>query len=183
MRLLKLLPVVQLIAEPLLLQLVYQSSATASAVASTAMGRETLASGSLLYSYGVSTTAVAVFYSNGTASHLRVSCTQPQWVMRHQQVDNSSTATGYKTTASGASSIAMGKETTAGGDNSIAMGYLTSASGGSSIAMGRSTSASELYATAMGHETSASGNSSTATGYQTTASGICLYSNGKRYYS
>ena len=110
---------------------------------STAMGKNTTASG---YS--------SIAMGNGTTAS-----------------GYSSTSMGYGTTASGDVSTAMGDETTASGNYSTAMGSGTTANGYSSTAMGSGTTASGDISTAMGYGTIASGNYSTAMGDYTTASG------------
>ena len=84
---------------------------------------------------------------------------------------NYSTAMGESTTASGHYSTAMGFYSTASGDYSTAMGGYTTAIGHYSTAMGLNTTASEDYSTAMGFYTEASGHYSTAMGIRTTAGG------------
>jgi hypothetical protein len=69
-------------------------------------------------------------------------------------------------------SVAGGQSTTASGWNSTAFGGMTTASANWSTAMGSSTTASGDYSTATGNNTTASGNGSTAMGSYTTASGL-----------
>ncbi len=83
---------------------------------------------------------------------------------------NTTTATGFQTTASGSYSTALGFQTTASGDYSTALGRFSNASGNFSTAMGQTT-AIGLWSTAMGQGTKAEGNYSTAMGNGTTASG------------
>ena len=117
---------------------------TASGYSSTAMGYGTTASGAYATAMGIWTTASGAY----------------------------STAMGNQTTASGYYSTAMGGYTTASGSRSTAMGYFTTASGAYSTAMGRNTTASGWYSTAMGYyaTTTDSGIYSTAMGYKTMAS-------------
>lgn len=85
----------------------------------------------------------------------------------------SSTAEGYKTTASGSSSHAEGFGTIASGDNSHAEGRHTTASGFSSHAEGLNTTASGQDAHAEGLNTTASGDFSHAGGRYTIALHDC----------
>ena len=86
---------------------------------------------------------------------------------------SNSIATGESSTASGSVSTAMGYNTTASGSNSTAMGESSTASGYASSTMGDSTTASGSNSTAMGYSTLASGSNSTAMGILTTAIGKC----------
>lgn len=104
-----------------------------------------------------------------------------------------STASGFRTYASGANSFAEGDktnavghashaeghETTAEGDYSHAEGWLTIASGNGSHAEGQETTASERTAHAEGLGTTASGRESHAEGAFTTASGEASHSEGQ----
>jgi hypothetical protein len=83
-----------------------------------------------------------------------------------------SVAVGFLSRATGFASTAMGHRTTASKDASTAMGFLTSASGDASTAMGQLTSASGRFSTAMGTETTASGHAATAMGLGAVASGV-----------
>ncbi len=128
---------------------------TASGYSSTAMGDGTTASGYSSTAMGYGTTAsrdISTAMGNGTTAS-----------------GNYSTAMGSGTTASGYYSTAMGYETTASGDNSTAIGYETTASGNRSTAMGDYTTASGDNSTAMGSATTASGDNSTAMGFATKA--------------
>lgn len=124
---------------------------------STALGRNTIASGDYSIATGSGTTANA----NGATAMGSGSTASGQ----------NATALGGSTVASGFISVAMGNSTTASGDQATAMGYLTAAEAYSSTAMGFSTSAQGSYSTAMGNDTWAYGNSATALGNSTTAFG------------
>jgi hypothetical protein len=130
---------------------------TASGWASTAMGYQTTASGDISTAMGADTTA-----SGSYSTAMGYQTTASEFY---------STAMGYQTTASGSISTAMGADTTASGNRSTAMGSNTDATGDRSTAMGEDTTASGRYSTAMGYQTTASGWASTAMGAYTTASG------------
>ena len=108
---------------------------------STAMGRQTRASGEASTAMGYSTTA------NTQAS----------------------TAMGKLTTASGLNSTAMGRGTTASGTDSTAMGYYTQASGSRSTAMGRSTTATDYSSTVIGQFNSSGSSATSANSFSTSA--------------
>jgi hypothetical protein len=110
---------------------------------STALGRNTIAS-------GFGSTALG---SNATATGF------------------GSVALGQATSATGHYSTAMGDSTTASGSQSTAIGAGTQAVGGQSLAAGSATLASGQHSTALGHLTIASGLNSLAAGQRSQADG------------
>jgi hypothetical protein len=170
------------------------SGTTASGLRATAMGASTTASGHEATAMGRGTTAQA-YASLALGQYNVVEGSQTSWVVTDpllvvgngtDEADRSNAltlrkngdlaiagrlATGFNSTASGASSTAVGYFSTASGGSSTAMGNSTNASGDISTAMGYNTIASGGFSTATGYNTTASGGSSTAMGYNTTASG------------
>ena len=126
-------------------------------LASTAFGRNALASGLGSLAVGLSTAASA---SGSVAMGTTTTASGPN-----------SLAIGSSTLASGSSSVTMGSTTSASGPNSLALGSSTSASASASVAMGSSTIASGPNGVAVGSRTTASGSASVALGSTTTASG------------
>ncbi len=142
---------------------------TASGYSSTAMGSNTTAGGFISTAIGSSTTAGGQYST--AMGRLTTAIGQSSTAMGEGTSANSfySVAMGGFTTASASYSTAMGSNTTASGQYSTAMGRDTVASGSNSTAMGRDTVASGTYSTAMGRLTTASGLDSTAMGFNTTA--------------
>ena len=152
---------------------------------STALGRNTIASGLNSFTTGFSNTAsgnysiamgantsvsgqYSIVMGSYTSANGNYSIAMGRQTTAHGQV---SIASGYDSVASGETSVAMGKGPTASGRYGIAMGKLTTASGDTSTAFGNSTISNSVVSTAMGWGTTASGWGSTSMGKNTIASG------------
>ena len=130
---------------------IYELIHKGTGVISTAMGRNTTASGAGSVAMGQDTVASKSY----------------------------ATAMGLGTTASGMCSTSMGQLTTASGDYSTAMGQSTTASGSRSIAIGNHTTANGVDCVAMGSYTFASANDTVAMGINTKANKSAMTAIGK----
>ncbi|WP_179320301.1 tail fiber domain-containing protein [Winogradskyella helgolandensis] len=138
---------------------------------STAMGRETTASGNEsmatgYYSEASGTSSIAMGHNAKASGDYAIA-------MGFNPIASgqASTATGYNTTASQDYATALGYNTIASNYGSTAMGIFTIASGQGSTVMGDYTEASGQSSVAMGQSTIASGQISTSMGLETEASG------------